>query len=213
MTESLIASPATPTVAKTANVTAKAALVLLLVLALLYPDLGNMRDKAAGVRAIGYPLAAFAVPALWWTLWRDRMSFPWVPDLLITITCFTDILGNRMDLYDSVVWFDDWMHFANTGLLATAIILLTLPRTSGLLRIVERALAFGATAAIAWEVCEYYAFISRSSEREFAYADTLGDLALGTFGALVAAFVVHWAWRRGRLLEPAPPEAWVRAQR
>ena len=37
---------------------------------------------------------------------------PWLPDLLITITCFTDILGNRMDLYDTVVWFDDWMHRA-----------------------------------------------------------------------------------------------------
>jgi hypothetical protein len=38
-----------------------------------------------------------------------------VPDLLITLTCFTDIMGNRMDLYDTVVWFDDWMHFSTPG--------------------------------------------------------------------------------------------------
>jgi hypothetical protein len=102
------------------------------------------------------------------------------------------------------VWFDDWMHFMNTGLLAAAFILLTLPRDVGLGRVLERSLAFGATAAIAWELAEFFAFISKSSERELAYADTLGDLALGAAGALVAAIVIHRSWRGGRLLQPAP---------
>jgi hypothetical protein len=204
VSELAIERSATPAFAKTANVFAKGSLVLLLVLALLYPDQGNMRDKAAGMRAVGYPLISFTVPVLWWALWRERMSFPWVTDLLITITCFTDILGNRMDLYDTVVWFDDWMHFMNTGLLAAAFILLTLPRDVGFGRVLERCLAFGATAAIAWELAEFFAFISKSSEREFAYADTLGDLSLGAAGAVVAAIVVHRSWRSGRLLQPAP---------
>jgi hypothetical protein len=209
VSEMVLAPAATPGFAKTVNVTAKAGLVLLLVLALLHPDLGHMRDKAAGVRAVGYPLASFAVPFIWWTWWRERMAFPWIPDLLVTITCFTDVLGNRMDLYDTVVWFDDWMHFMNTGLLAAAFILLTLPRDSTLPRVLERCLAFGATAAIAWELAEYAAFLSRSTEREFAYADTLGDLTLGTLGALVAAVVVQRSWRSGRLLDPVPPR-WLR---
>lgn len=204
MSELVIERSATPAFARTANVFAKGALVLLLVLALLYPDQGNMRDKAAGMRAVGYPLISFTVPVLWWTLWRERISFPWLTDLLITITCFTDILGNRMDLYDTAVWFDDWMHFMNTGLLAAAFILLTLPRDVGLGRVLERALAFGATAAIAWELAEFFAFISKSSERELAYADTLGDLALGAAGAVLAAVVIHRSWRGGRLLQPAP---------
>jgi glycopeptide antibiotics resistance protein len=194
--------PSTPGLAKATNVIAKAALVVLLVLALLYPEQGNLRDKAAGLRAVGYPLVAFTVPLLWWALWRDRMSFPWVPDLLITLTCFTDIMGNRMDLYDTVVWFDDWMHFINTGLLAVALILLTLPPRSGRLRTVERALAFGATSAVAWELAEYFAFISRSSERHFAYGDTLGDLTLGTLGAVVGGMAVHRLRQQGRLLDP-----------
>jgi len=204
VTDLAVAVPSTPAMAKTTNVVAKGALLLLLVLALLYPDQAHMRDKAAGLRAVGYPLVSFTVPLLWWTLWRDRMSFPWLPDLLITITCFTDILGNRLDLYDTVVWFDDWMHFMNNGLLAAAILLLTLPASSTLGRTVERALAFGATAAIAWEVGEYFAFISRSTERTFAYADTLGDLTLGTLGAVVAALVVHRLWCHGYLNDRAP---------
>ncbi|RYB89207.1 hypothetical protein EUA06_17180 [Nocardioides glacieisoli] len=204
MSEAVIEHPLTPTLAKSANVLAKGALVLLLVFAVAYPDQANLRDKAAGMRAIGYPLVSFTIPVLWWTLWRDRMSFPWLPDLLITITCFSDILGNRLDLYDTVVWFDDWMHLVNTGLLAAAFILLTLPSSVGLGRVLERGLAFGATAAIAWELAEYFAFLSRSTEREFAYADTLGDLSLGTAGAVLAALVIHRAWRRGHLREPAP---------
>ena len=203
VSELAVERAATPTFAKTANVFAKGALVLMLVFAVLYPDQANLRDKAAGMRAIGYPLISFTVPVLWWALWRDR-TFPWLPDLLITITCFTDILGNRMDLYDTVLWFDDWMHFMNTGLLAAAFILLTLPREVGLGRVLERGLAFGATAAIAWELAEFFAFLSRSTEREFAYADTLGDLSLGTAGAVLAALVLHRAWRRGHLLHPAP---------
>jgi hypothetical protein len=125
------------------SLTAKAGLLLLLLSALLHPDLGNMRDKAAWVRAVAYPLLAFTVPALWFAFWRDRSPFPWVADLLVTVTCFSDILGNRLDLYDTVVWFDDWMHLANTGLIAAAVLLLTLPATASLVACLERALALG----------------------------------------------------------------------
>lgn len=197
----------TPSVAHAVNVLAKAALVGLLLLAVAYPESGNMEDKAAGLRAVGYPLLSFTVPVVWWVWWRERMSYPWLADVLVTMTCFTDVLGNRLDLYDSVVWFDDWMHFMNTGLLAAAVLLLTMPRSTGLGRLLERALAFGATAAIAWELAEYVAFISGSVERRFAYTDTLGDLALGTLGTAVAAFVVHRAWRNAA---PADAAAAVR---
>lgn len=56
VTQAAIPRPATPARAKTVNVAAKAVLVLLLTFALLFPDLGQMRDKAAGLRAVGYPL-------------------------------------------------------------------------------------------------------------------------------------------------------------
>jgi hypothetical protein len=200
----------TPPLARSLNVSAKGALLLLLALAVSQPDLGNMEGKAGGLRAVAYPMLAFTIPVVWWQFWRERTSFPWAADLLVTLTCFTDILGNRMDLYDSVVWFDDLMHFMNTGLLAAALILLTMRRTSRFTAVLERALAFGVTAAVAWEIAEYFAFISGSSERQHAYADTLGDLGLGTLGAVTAAVVVHRLWQKGTLesashLAPAPP--------
>jgi hypothetical protein len=196
MSEVLAVRPSAPSALRAANIGAKAALLVLLLLAMLYPESGHMRDKAAGLRALGYPLLAFAVPGLWWTLWKDRIAFPRMADLLVTLTCFTDVLGNRMDLYDSIVWFDDWMHFMNTGLLVVAVLLLTLDRGVSRLRLLERGLAFGATAAIAWELAEYAAFISTSTEKQFAYEDTLGDLGLGLLGAVVASLAVHAVWSR-----------------
>jgi hypothetical protein len=204
MTHVAVVSYPIPPVLRSANIAAKAGLVLLLVFALLFPDASHLRDKAAGARAIVYPMLAFTVPVIWTLYWKERASFPWLADFLITITCFTDILGNGLNLYDSILWFDDWMHFMNTGLLAAAFILLTMHRSTSFLRVLERALAVGATGAILWEIGEYFAFISGSSERRFAYADTLGDLGLGALGAVVAAVVIHRLWAHGRLAETAP---------
>jgi len=204
MTEAVAVRYPTPTVVRTADGAAKGFLLLLLVLAVVDPDGSNLRDKAAEARAIGYPLLSFSVPAIWLLLWKDRASFPWLADLLVTLTCFTDLLGNRMDLYDTVVWFDDLMHFANTGLIAAAVILLTLHRSAPGYRVVERALAVGATAAITWEIAEYFAFISGGAEHALAYEDTLGDLGLGVLGAVTAALAIHHLWRRGQLREAAP---------
>lgn len=191
---------------KMVDVAAKTTLVLMLAAALVDPDGAHLRDKGAEARAIGYTAAAFALPLLWMSLWQHRVRFPWLADTLITITCFSDILGNRWNLYDSLWWFDDWMHFFNLVLLAIAVALLTLPRTTSFGGVLERSLAFGATGAIAWELAEYVAFLSESTEKTFAYEDTLGDLALGVLGAVVGAWVLHRLWSRGRLrhAEPLP---------
>jgi hypothetical protein len=204
MSEAVAVRYATPTVIRTADALAKALLVLMLLMVLIDPDSTGLRDKAAGARAIGYPLLSFSVPLVWHVYWKDRASFPWLADLLVTLTCFTDILGNRMDLYDRIAWFDDLMHLANTGLIAAAVILLTLHRSASRLRVVERALAVGATAAITWEIAEYFAFISGHAEHAFAYEDTLGDLGLGVLGCVIAALVIHALWRTGQLREAAP---------
>jgi hypothetical protein len=174
-------------------------LLVLLALAMITPEVANLEGKAAEARAIGYPLASFTVPILWYFFWRDR-PFPWLVDLMVTVTCFTDILGNRLNLYDTIDWFDDWMHFQNNGILAGAFVLLTLHHQASFWRTVERALAFGAPAAIIWELAEYWAFLRFSAERQFGYVDTLGDLAQGLTGTVVAAVVIWLCWQRGRLI-------------
>ena len=70
--------------------------------------------------------------------------------------------------------------------------------------VVERSLAFGVSAALVWEIAEYFSFLRWSPERLGAYADTLSDMALGALGSLVAGLWIHALWRRGRLTEVAP---------
>jgi hypothetical protein len=77
----------------------------------------------------------------------------------------------------------------NWGLLSLGVgqllVRLQLPRLEMLVLIV----GVGATAAILWELTEYFAFIRHSSELDTAYTDTLGDMTLGLGGATVAAVV------------------------
>ena len=53
--------------------------------------------------------------------------------------------------------------------------------------------------AILWEFAEYFTFIRGGPELATAYTDTLGDLALGLSGSVVAALAtVTIGWPRRR---------------
>ena len=192
-------------VARAADLTAKVLLGALLLSALIWPDLSGIKGKASTARLIVYPAGAVVIP-LWWFLYgrrrarRDSVgggaSFPWTADLLITLPWLLDLLGNRLDLFDSVRWWDDLMHFVNWALLTAGSLVAWSPA-----RAVSRGLAvmcalgFGGTAAVLWELGEYVAFVRHSPELATAYTDTLGDLALGSLGALLAGLAVGQLWR------------------
>lgn len=103
-----------------------------------------------------------------------------------------DLLGNRFGLFDAVSWRDDAMPYLNWLLLTAGVLRVWgLPsRTGRGVVVVMVALGFGATAAVLWELGEYAAFVRTSPEFATAYADTLGDLALGTAGALTAGLAL-----------------------
>ena len=109
MTSGARRPPGPPTALVVLDVLGKAALVASLAIVLVDPAWGNLEGKAPTARALTYPLVAFAVP-VWWLLRRPARAYPWLADVLLTVVAFSDILGNRLDLYDSVVWFDDLMH-------------------------------------------------------------------------------------------------------
>lgn len=174
---------------------AKLLMFALLLTALIWPDLSGIKGKAATARLIVYPIGAMVLPLWWWAYGRTRsklhQTFPWPADLLLTLPWLIDLLGNRFNLFDTVSWWDDAMHFILWGLLTAGALLAFAPRnlSRGLTTFV--ALGFGATAAVIWELGEYVAFVRNSPELQTAYTDTLGDLTLGTLGALVAGLVVY----------------------
>lgn len=172
---------------------------MLLLVALVDPDLSNLKAKGASARLVVYPLGALAVPLWWWLRGRHRQPgrpFPWAADLLVTAPWLSDLLGNRLDLFDTVAWWDDASHFLH-WLLLTAGVLLAWhagPWT-GRGVVVLVALGVGTTAALLWELGEYVAFLRFLPTYAFVYPDTLGDLTLGTAGSLVAGLLVAFIRR------------------
>ncbi|MET9275316.1 hypothetical protein [Kribbella sp. NPDC003557] len=174
---------------------AKILLFGLLLSALIWPDLSGIKGKASTARLIVYPIGAMILPLWWWAYGRARStlhrSFPWSADLLMTLPWLIDLIGNRLNLFDTVDWWDDAMHFVLWGFLTAGVLLAFAPRDLSRPITTFVALGFGATAAIVWEVGEYVTFVRNSPELATAYTDTLGDLTLGTSGALLAGLVLY----------------------
>jgi hypothetical protein len=175
------------------TVALKAALIALLLVAVAFPDLPQFEGKAMAWRAIVYPLAIMVVPAAWWVVSRRRPTpYPYAIDILWTLPFLIDTAGNVADLYDSISWWDDANHFVNWTILVLAFGLLLLRLRVGRLATAGLCVGFGAVTAILWEFAEYVAFVRDSPELETAYTDTLGDLALGLAGSVVAAAGTAW---------------------
>jgi hypothetical protein len=173
------------------DVAIKVATVVLLVWAVLSPDLPQFTGKAFTGRAVAYPIALVVLPVGWWLLGRPRrFAFPVAADILLALPFLIDVAGNAFDLYDAVEWWDDANHLVNWGLHTAAIGLLL--RVGDWGKWTRAALAFGwaTSTAVLWELAEYVAFVPNSPEATSAYADTLGDLALGLIGGAIAAVAV-----------------------
>lgn len=163
------------------DILAKAALISSIALVAVDPAWGHLEGKSPMARAIAFPLCALVLPA-WWRARRPPATFPWLADTLLTVTCFADILGNRLDLYDTVSWFDDAVHFCVTGMWSGVFLVLARRHVTTAWGALSSALAFGLTASLSWE---------------FFYSDTIGDLTLGWCGALVAG-VCAVIWQKHR---------------
>jgi len=172
------------------DIVIKVATVVLLAWAVLNPDLPQFSGKAFTGRALAYPIALLVLPVAWWVLARGRIPFPVAADILLGLPFLIDVAGNALNLYDSVEWWDDANHLVNWALHTSAIGLLLRAGSWG--PWTRAALAFGwaANTAVAWELAEFVAFVPDSPEAATAYADTLGDLALGLIGGAVAAVLV-----------------------
>ena len=172
----------------TTDVALKLALVGLLAFG-AFSGLQQFEGKAFGGRLIAYPIAVMVLPVAWHLFARPR-PFPHVADILITAPFFIDVAGNAADLYDTVEWWDDANHFFNWALLSAGAGLLVPRGQLASWQLAGLVIGFGAASAIIWELAEYVAFIRNSPELATAYEDTLGDLALGTLGSVVAAVLV-----------------------
>jgi hypothetical protein len=164
-----------------------------------WPGIDRFADKAFGARLVAYPLLMLVAPVLWWLVVRrrePRTPAPYAAFSLVALPFLIDVTGNSLDLYDSIVWWDDFNHYFNWLLLLTGIGMLVADKVQPDWAMVVLVTGLGAVLAIGWELGEWYTFIRHGTEINTAYEDTLGDLSLGTLGALCAGFVGLWRRRR-----------------
>jgi hypothetical protein len=192
------------------NIAAKVALVALLIHAVAFPDLPQYEGKGIGWRILIYPVSGLLVPLVWRLLGERtrRWRYPHLIDLCVIAPFLVDTAGNAANFYDSIVWWDDVMHFV-TWVPWVVGFGLALRYVDGLARwtVFGLTVGFGAVTHIAWELMEYVAFIrTNPDELEGAYRDTMGDLTLSLTGSFTgAALCATVLWTLGRPVAADPP--------
>ena len=179
----------------TIDLVLKAALVVLLLHALVFPDLPQYQGKGIGWRLLLYPISSILVPVVWYGMRRrlaDDAEYPYLIDICVGLPFLIDTAGNSANLYDSVKWWDDAMHFVTwvPWVLAFG---LAVRRRPNLRRfdVAAITIGFGAATHIAWELLEYVAFIrDNPNEYETAYGDTMGDLTMSLLGSITGGLLV-----------------------
>ena len=192
------------------NLMVKVLLVALLLHAVAFPDLPQYAGKGIVPRLILYPVSIWLVPLVWWLVWRRRdrpMPYPHLIDLLVALPFTIDTGGNALNLYDTIDWWDDLMHFVTWVPWEVAFGLVIRERAH-----LQRAdvaaitIGFGAVTHIIWEVLEYLAFIRNNpSELAGAYRDTIGDLVLSLCGSITGGVLVATVLFGGARLRPLTP--------
>lgn len=173
------------------NLALKVAFLGLLAFAATHQELSRFAGKAMDVRLWVFGPVTLIVPVAWLVAGHRRFgrAYPYWIDMLLVFPFLIDAIGNALDLYDSVTWFDDVMHLA-TWLPLVLSFGLALHYAPAVPRWAHAGLvvAFGAVTHILWEEGEYLAFI-RDNPKEFhtAYTDTLGDLAMSLAGTVIGA--------------------------
>jgi hypothetical protein len=102
-----------------------------------------------------------------------------------------------LDLYESIGYWDIVVHFALNGLTAAVIYVLAIrcgvvpdPSESPvrLSSIVFLTTVFGLAAGVLWELVEWVGYTYIDATIFVGYTDTIGDLAAGGLGSLLAGF-------------------------
>ena len=171
-----------------ALVSTKILLVGLMVIGAVAPHVGGFAGKG-----IGYRLPVYMVPVLVVPLcWLYGKSWNAALDIGLTVPFLLDTLGNLFGLFDHWNSFDNVLHFVNWLVLVWGITMAlnAKPSRRNDSRLVWVAgTGIGALAAIGWEIAEYRIMRAGVGNLHLTYADTLGDLAAGSVGGALGAWL------------------------
>ena len=173
----------------TIDLALKAALVLLLLHAVVFPDLPQYQGKGIGWRLLLYPISSILVPLGWFVARLTRAGYPYLIDIFVGLPFLIDTAGNAANFYDRIDWWDDAMHFVTwvPWVLAFGLVVRRRPNLRRF-DVAAITIGFGAATHIVWELLEYLAFIrDNPNEYQSAYRDTMGDLTMSLLGSITTS--------------------------
>jgi hypothetical protein len=163
----------------------KSALLMLLLLPLLRPELEQYEGKGMSWRVLVFPLACVVVPLLWRAT-GSRAPYPHAVDNLLVLVPLTDVLWNTLDTYDRVWGWDKANHLGNSMIIAALVGLWAARYPLGPVNRLTLALGVGMTLQVLWEIAEYQSFAAGWSEPQ-TWTDTIGDFGFDLVGSFVGA--------------------------
>jgi hypothetical protein len=173
------------------NLAVKLLLVGLLYYGMTHLELDRFAGKAMGARAAFYPISIVVIPIVWALRGRPA-PYPHLADTFLALPFVIDVAGNALDLYNTVVWFDDVAHTVTFMLLVLAVGFLILRLDLAPWIATCLTIGFGAVAHILWEIIEFVAMWIGSPGLQLTYEDTIGDLAMSLGGTVIAGLITGW---------------------
>jgi len=173
------------------NIGAKLLLVALLVYATTHLEFDQFRGKAMTARAVFYPVSIVVIPIVWALRGRPK-PYPHLADLFLAMPFIIDVSGNALDLYNSVVWFDDVAHVVTWMFLVLAVGFLILRLGLEAWLTAALLIGFGAATHVLWEIIEFVAMEIGAPGLQLTYKDTIMDLALSLCGSTIAGLIAGW---------------------
>ncbi|MDP9482534.1 MAG: hypothetical protein M3P84_04840 [Chloroflexota bacterium] len=176
-----------------ANLVVKVVAVTLALIPLVDPDASHFAGKAMTVRALIYPWAALAIPAVWWARGRPR-PYPYLADIALVAPFLLDAAGNVFGWF-ATTGFDAIPHLLGWLCLTVAFGLAVGPLVDRRWILLALTVGVGATIDIVWELAEYLLQQSGQSGLQLTYVNTIQDLATSLAGAIVgglASVTILW---------------------
>jgi hypothetical protein len=121
-------------------------------------------------------------------------------DIAVGGTLLVAAWSGVFELYTRVAWLDVVIHFSANGLLAALIFVVAAragvvaevePGTPSLLRSAFLTTVFGLAAGVVWEIGEWAGHTLIDPAIFVGYNDTIGDLAVGGLGSLLAGIGIR----------------------
>lgn len=148
-------------------------------------------------------ILAFTLPAL---VGARFIGVPPAFDITFSVTVQMAAWSNVVDLYRTVEWWDVVMHLVCTAVLTVMLyeLLARLDVVPGLgdptlkrRTVIVAFTGIGLAISALWEMVEWIGFVGITDDIFVEYHDTIGDMAVGGLGSLIAGIVVAVALTRG----------------